>query len=184
MQYKQVRPWDHRYYDIFIINKTGKRGKKLKSLALNSRKAEVKCCLAQKETFTLMNGAARILNYHQYDPAGKPAYLFTMYEGWIKDGDPDNFGRAISGYANIAFVGYFKPCEGHGFWCTKTREGTGLYFRMSRDKGPNKHLRHVKYHGTYVEDQNWEFEPPGEEDTESKWFDTNIEKTKKIKFRK
>ena len=67
-----------------------------------------------------MDGAARILNYIQSDPTGKPDYLLTMYEGWIHNGDPENFGRAISGFANNSFIGYFQNCIGHGFWCTST----------------------------------------------------------------
>jgi len=30
-----------------------------------------------------------------------------MYEGWIKNGDPFKFGRAIAGYGNISFIGFF-----------------------------------------------------------------------------
>jgi len=54
-----------------------------------------------------MQGAARILNYISFRADAKPAYLFTMYEGWVKNGDPFRFGRAIAGYANISFIGYF-----------------------------------------------------------------------------
>merc|ERR1712070_341547 len=99
-----------------------------------------------------MNGAARIMNYVQYGTSKK--YLFTMYEGWVKESDPSFFGRAIAGYGNFAFVGYFRECHGHGFWCTTSSGGNGLFFKYDR-KEKSKFKRVVKFSGTYDEGNNW-----------------------------
>ena len=56
---------------------------------------------------TKINGFARVIEY--YDPKNngdKPYYMSRMWEGQVKNGEPQGFNRYINGLEDQSFIGY------------------------------------------------------------------------------
>jgi len=84
------------YFDIWILSSDAGNSKELEKLAISDR---TKCCLVDQSIHSLFTGFARVVVYLQNDAAASPSYMVSLYEGEVKNGQYNGFGRFTSAYS-------------------------------------------------------------------------------------
>lgn len=84
------------YFDIWILSSDADDSTELEELATSDR---VKCCLVDESIHSLLTGFARVTVYLQNDGAASPSYMVSLYEGEVKNGQYNGFGRFTSAYS-------------------------------------------------------------------------------------
>ena len=81
------------YFDIWILSSDKIDSPEVTNLRELSMSSSAKCCMDEEKNYSSFNGIVRMLFYHIIFIS--PDYPLYMYEGNVKKGGLNGFGRLI-----------------------------------------------------------------------------------------